>query len=433
MPLADRTQGHVDHRPLFDIDPPDMPEGWHSFENRSTAIKPYLGPYGAKVTLPRLLPSNLRVFETERVHRTKTSAVRHAAFYAYRALYEHGLLSDSLLPLTSVVEPELEAEVKALLAEVEKRAGTAKVSLQMNPWVSTEIPSIWYTSELVISGLQPLLLFTRSKPPAWSGREAPILHRPGSQDTVTLQPFPLEPSPRTIARAQEYTRRLFWCMNGSRMNWDDLEFSYLFLPPNDSDDAAWDARRLWHNRQNSGAEPLFTNAHSFGTQFSYPNDLAIVRNGPQFNKAFKFVRWRLEPLSPEEETEMKKFYARFSELEISYPLIVVENLPPRTNFLVPIPEKGSPPTPPKTFHLLPRLAFVTLCSQTDVQYAFLLPSVLRSLAISMTINSMRETLLSNLGLGSIPQPLLTTALCAPVSQERGNYQVGFNARLHLQC
>ncbi|KAJ6576524.1 hypothetical protein DFH09DRAFT_980612 [Mycena vulgaris] len=415
--------GHVDNHPIFDIDPPELPEGWHSFENRSTAIKPYPGPFAAKVTLPRLLPSELRYFETERIHRTKISAAQHAAFYAYRALYENGLLNDHLLPLTSVVQPELDAEVKALLQEVEKRAGTARVSVQMDPWAPTDTSSIWYTSELVITGLPPLLLFTRSKPTQWSGKDAPILHRPGCQDSVTLRSFPLEVSAETIARAREYTRRLFWCINGSRMSWDDLDFSYLFLPPNGADDAAWAARRLWHIQQNAGAtDPFFTNARSFGAEFSYPNDLAIIRNGAQFSKAFKFVRWRFEALSIEEEAEMRTLYARFPDLEISYPLLVVENLPPRTNFLIPIPEKAASPALPKTIHLLPRLSSVTLCSAADAQYAFLLPSVLRSLAISMTTNSLRETLFVDLGLGNIPQQLLTTAICAPVSQERNNYQ-----------
>ncbi|KAJ6494868.1 hypothetical protein C8R47DRAFT_1043561 [Mycena vitilis] len=414
--------GHVDHRPLFDIDPPDLPEGWHSFENRSTKIEPYSGPWGAKVTLPRLLPNNLRVFETDRVHPTKTSAYRHAAFCAYRALYENGLLNDHLLPLTSVVEPELEDEVKALLEQVERRAGTAKVSMQMDPWAPTDTPSTWYTSELAITGLPPLLLLTRSNPTEWSGKDGPILHRTGCQHSVTVRSFPLEVSDDRVATARDYTRRLFWCINGSRMTWNEMDFSYLFLPSDDFGDPIWHARRFWHAEQNPTAEPFFMNALAFGQQFSYPNDLAIVRNGPQFSKAFKFVRWRFESLSPEEETEIRTLYSRFPDLEITYPLLVVQNLPPRTNFLIPVPEKASPPAPPKQLHLIPRFSYVTLCSENEAQYAFLLPSVLRSMAMSMTINSMRETLFSDLALSTVPERLLRTAMCAPLSQEQTNYQ-----------
>ncbi|KAJ6619807.1 hypothetical protein B0H10DRAFT_2025133 [Mycena sp. CBHHK59/15] len=414
--------GHVDHRPLFDIDPPEMPEGWHSFEKRSTGIRPYMGPYGAKVTLPRLLPSKLRYFETERVHPNKLSAMRHAAFYAYRALYENGLLNESLLPLTSVVEPELEEEVKALLQEVEKRSGTARVSVQMDPWAPIDISDPWCASELTIPGLPPLLLFTRSKPPtSCSMEDAPVLHRPRSQDSVTLQPTKLEVSPEMIAGAREYTRRIFWCINGSRMVWDDTNFSYLFLPPDGAHETAWDARRLWHIEQNLNADPFFTNALSFGNHFSFPSDLAIIRNGPQFSKAFRFVRWRSEPLSPEEEAEFRATYPRFPDLEIEYPLLVVEYLPPRTNFLIPLP-KNYDPAAPKTINLLPRLCWVTLCSEIEAQYAFLLPSVLRSLAMSMTMNSLRDTLFSALPLYTVPLALLRTALSAPASQERSNYQ-----------
>ncbi|KAF8206369.1 hypothetical protein K438DRAFT_1578044 [Mycena galopus ATCC 62051] len=394
------NSGHVDHRALFDIDPPDLPEGWHS--NRSTKIESYSGPYGARVTLPRLLPSELRVYETDRVHSTKASAIRHAAFYAYRALYKNGLLNDHLLPFTSVMEPELDDEVKALLAQVERRAGTAKVSLQMDPWAPIDTPGIWYTSELVIADLPPLLVFTRSKPTQWSGKNGPVLHRPGCQQFVTLRPFPLEACSETIARAREYTRRIFWSTCGSRMSWDNLDFSYLLLPPpNGSDDLAWNARRLWHTQNDPDGGPFFTNALAFGQQFSYPDDLAMVRNGPQFSKAFKFVRWRFEPLSPEEETDTREMYSRFADLEITYP---------------------SPPAPPKQLHLLPRLSYVTLCSEVEAQYAFLLPSVLRSMAMSMTVNSLRETLFADMALSTVPEKLLTTAICAPVSQEKFNYQ-----------
>ncbi|KAF7336662.1 hypothetical protein MVEN_02101000 [Mycena venus] len=414
------NSGHVDHKPLYDIDPPELPEGWHS--NRTTKIEPYSGPYGAKVTLPRLLPSHLRVFETERVHSTKASAYRHAAFYAYRALYENGLLNDNLLPLKSVVEPELETEVKALLEQVEKRAGTARVSMQMDPWGPDQLPSVWYTSELVVTGLPPLLVFTRSKPTQWSGHDGPVLHRPGSQERVTLRPFPLDACSETIARAREYTRQLLWSFNGSRMSWNNLDFSYLFLPSNGSDGSRWDARRLWHTKKNPDGEPFFTNALVFGQDFSYPDDLAIIRNGPQFSKAYKFVRWRFDPLSPEEEVDMRAMYSRFPDLEMTYPVLVVQHFPPRTNFLIPVPEKASPPTPPKEIHLLPRLSYVTLCSEVETQYAFLLPSILRAMAMSMTVNSLRETLFSDMALSTVPEPLLMTAMCAPVSQEKTNYQ-----------
>ncbi|KAJ7066996.1 hypothetical protein C8F01DRAFT_1119904 [Mycena amicta] len=411
---------YSDHRPIYELDPPDLPEGWHSSQNRTPSAL-YNGPWAAKVTLPRALPPDLRYFETESVYQSKVSAVRHAAFKAYKALYEQGLLNDNLLPLTSVIEPKLEEEVRELLKEVEKRQGTAKVSVQMNPWLGTT--DAWYASELCISGTPPLFLFTRSKPTALFGQHSPILHRPEGRHSVTWQPLATQAGvdPETIAQAREYTRRLFWTMSGSRMVWDDLDFSYLFLPMN-SEDAVWDARRSWH-AQKINASPFLADALSFVRQFSHADDLAIVRNGPQFSKLFRFIRWRTEPLTKEEEDEVRTiYYSRFPSVEITYPMLVAYPLPPRTNFLVPLPDTAKPFNVPKSVNLLAPLSHIVLCSDVEAQYALLLPSVLRALAISLTIQSMRATMLAGTDLANIPLNLLTAALCAPVAQEQSNYE-----------
>lgn len=424
------NSSHVDHRPLYDIDPPELPEGWHSFDNRSTSfIQPYRGPYGSKVTLPKLLRSDLRVFSTERKHPTKISAHRHVAFKAYRALHEAKLLNDNLLPLTSVVEPHLEEEVKALWKDVEKRLGTANVPIQMDPWAPEDESNVWWSSELAIDNLPPLYMFTRVQPTQWPANAGPTLYVPGCEPVrVCLRPQgKLELSDERLFEAQEYTRRLFWSINGTRMKWPDLDFSYLFLPSDHVDDSHWDTRRSWLTRLNSSLEQpntdaFFANAQLFGDYFSFPDNLAIIRNGPQFAKAFRFVRWRFDPLSVEEERTFRQFYSRFDDLEITYPLLVVRPIPPRTNFLLPIPPSSGPPPVEKFLVLLPRLSTVTLLSATDTNHAFLLPAVLRSLSMSMTVNSLCKNLFSNSPLYAIPINLLMTAITAPVSQERSNYQ-----------
>ena len=78
---------HVDNRPLYDIDPPEFAEGRHSFDGQSQGL-PYTSPYGSSVTLPRTLPLPERQFTVDRIYATKISAHRHAAFKAYRHLYE---------------------------------------------------------------------------------------------------------------------------------------------------------------------------------------------------------------------------------------------------------------------------------------------------------------------------------------------------------
>ena len=169
---------------------------------------PYEGPWGSTVTLPKLMPAGLRVFSTDRQHPTKRSAHRHAAFKAYSILYKVGLLNDHLLPLTSVIEPDLEEEVKALLQDVGKRSGTASVTGQMDPWAPTDNGDVWWCSELAIDGLPPLHMITRIQPDQLSEDEWPILYRPGrSHLKVGIRAVTTaDISGATISKAKEFTR-----------------------------------------------------------------------------------------------------------------------------------------------------------------------------------------------------------------------------------
>ena len=42
---------------LYDLDPSDYPEDWHTQQDRIKDLPPYQGPWGATVTLPRCLPA----------------------------------------------------------------------------------------------------------------------------------------------------------------------------------------------------------------------------------------------------------------------------------------------------------------------------------------------------------------------------------------
>ena len=213
------------------------------------------------------------------------------------------------------------------------------------------------------------------------------------------------------------------------MKWDQLDFSYLLLPSDSKsmDQAKWRKRRKWLAQINESldsvhSEELFADAELFGKEFLYPTDVSIVRNGVQFAKPFQFIRWRFEPLDPQEAGELLEYYERSCEVDITYPLLVVQTLPSRTNFLLPTNPKPEQRSQPKTLLLLPEYSTITLLSTAETEYAFLLPSVLRWFAMTRTTYSLRETLFSGSLLYGIPLELLTVATTAPVSQEKHNYQ-----------
>jgi endoribonuclease Dicer len=351
---------------------------------------------------------------------------------AYRALYDAELLNDNLLPITSVVEPHLDEEVKAMLQDVEKRAGTANVSVQMDPWTPEEGGAgCWWIYELTIEGLPALNFFTRSRHITLLDNKGPMLYRPGKDPVQTwLRPLAVAMhSDERIANAQEYTRRFFWSLSGSRMEWERLDFSYLLLPADSRSmgQVKWGKRRKWlaqHNKSLhiSPPEEIFADAELFGKEFLFPTDLYLIRSGPKFSKVYQFVRWRREPVTPEEEEALRGYYKRFGDIDITYPLLVVQPLHPRTNFLLPHGKQSTISAEEKTLLLLADYSTVTLLSPAETQYVFLMPSVLRWLAMARTTHSLRETLFTGSSLYDIPLQLLSVATTAPVAQEKYNYQ-----------
>ncbi|EGO19166.1 hypothetical protein SERLADRAFT_443209 [Serpula lacrymans var. lacrymans S7.9] len=418
----------VSHLPIYDIDPPDMPEGWHSFEHKSN-VPPYPGPFGCTVTLPRLLPSELRVFSVKREYPSKQSAIQHVAFNAYLALYNAKLLNDNLLPLTSVIEENLEEEVKALLRDVEKRSGTATVRGQLDPWIPTKINNKWWSTELVVDGLPSLRMLTLVKPTISAEQEMPTLYHPlRGEMKVRLRHLGIANlSPGDLQSAQCYTRRIFWGLSAARMTWDKLDFAYNFQCMHDENGSKWAERRTWLEKRHdksSGDSVDFTMAHAvpFGEAFSFPNDITWVRDSGDFSaRIYRFLSWKHDPLSPEEEEFLRLKYARFTDVQITLPVIVAEPLPRRANFLLTRGLSSSAPAE-KTVLLLPRYTRVVLLSPAETEYAQILPSIIRHLSVMTTVISLRDTLFTGTPLSKIPLPLLTTALTAPVSQGLINYE-----------
>lgn len=217
------------------------------------------------------------------------------------------------------------------------------------------------------------------------------------------------------------------------MKWDELDFQYLFLPEA-SDTDEWAKRRRWWRQELEAGGTLtherdfHANARQLGENFIWPMDLSIIQESHGSSTVYQFISWRTKPVSDEEMVCLTEKYSRMANLEVDYPLLEVEKLPRRANFLVPFGTKAAKlrgeamfePDPPSLF--LPRFAQVVLASSSRNEHALLLPSVLRYVAMSITLNSFRETLLSGTGLRNISAELLMTALTAPVAQEKADYQ-----------
>ncbi|KAM7206299.1 hypothetical protein V8F33_000585 [Rhypophila sp. PSN 637] len=81
-------------------------------------------PMRATVHLPASLDPSLRKFESLNVWTSERNAAMDAAFQAYKALYNAGLISQNLLPLSE----------KDIFGEIDHRTGFSKVGEQFDPW-----------------------------------------------------------------------------------------------------------------------------------------------------------------------------------------------------------------------------------------------------------------------------------------------------------
>ncbi|KAG8215560.1 hypothetical protein J3R82DRAFT_7403 [Butyriboletus roseoflavus] len=417
---------HTKHVAIYDIDPPDLSKGWHALDDGQRDVPAYQGPFGCTLTLPKALPPELRVYTVERKYLSKQSAYQHVAFNAYLELYKAGLLNDHLLPLTRVVEPELEEEAKDMLKDGEQQDGTASVTSQLNPWLPLSDEENWWSTEITVEGLPSLTLLTRIQIPTLSADELPILYHP------RMGRMKVKLGPRKVARlsreeltaAQHTTRRLFWSPYGSRMQWPRLDFAYLFTINADPDAETWLPRRSWAMKvdEQANSERVHSvNAEAFVSENGYPTDLTWVRDNRPFGKLHRFVGWHHEKLAEEEEAELcaRPMYSRFEEVRVTYPLLLVEPLPQRLNFLLPLPVSNAIP---RSFFLLAKYSFLELLSPTECEYSTIIPSILRHLETTMIVKSLRNTLFPRAPLAMIPSVFLTTAVTAPVAEDPTNYQ-----------
>ncbi|KAI0260638.1 hypothetical protein BC834DRAFT_831469 [Gloeopeniophorella convolvens] len=424
--------GKNGHTPVYDIDPPDYPAEWHSYGGSRSDP---LGPFGCTLTLPRLLDPRLRTFTTPRIHRSKVSARRHVAFQAYLALYQNGLLNDHLLPLTSVLEPEKEAEVRELLKDIDHRDGTAQVSSQVDPWLVTGSADAWRVVRLEVDGMAPLRMLTQATLPALQDDELPLIHTrelPPFRVRVAMEDVPIAIDDAIVVRAKSFTRRLFWPVYGARMAWDKTDYLHLFIPADESP-TIWDERREAFasspHSQGSLVRGLFAPFEWF--EQLYGRARIEVLGGAAFTgKFFQFVRWRDGPITPEEEAGILKRYVHKDagddfnvKFDITYPLIEARPFAKR-NFLTPMPveAKGLEAASQKPVLLLKEFTAVGLFSSQEIQWAQWAPSIIRHFQIVHTVKSMRDALFSGTPLADMPLELLIPATTAPVAQERSHYQ-----------
>ena len=344
---------------------------------------------------------------------------------AYVNMYRVGLLNDNLLPMTSSFEKAKDAEVKRIIREIEKREGVASVREQINPWlplVTSTSSAQWWCNELRISGLGSFVMLTQMEMPHLEYSETLFDPDSGPRLFSIIPGTPSTFSAEELISARHYTRRIFAIFYGTRMDWNDLDFSYLFMPMSHHDDSEWVERRAWADdlRPAGGVynsrEHVLAKATDFVSKFTCASDVYLVYDrGHRFHGFYRFLGWRCEQLSEDEEEEVLKRYrnSKGEYPELRYPLILAVPQHNRMNFLIP---QGGSQKQQELVYLLPQFTSIVLVSDTDARLSLVLPSILRAVLIKLVANSLQEVLSQKSPeIQSVSLDLIKTALVAPAA------------------
>ncbi|KAL2849896.1 hypothetical protein BJY01DRAFT_245694 [Aspergillus pseudoustus] len=253
------SQSYVDNQPEF------------SFEQDGRQVK-------CKVTLPSCVHPDVRRTEGHLWWLTERAARKEAAFQAYKALYEGGLVNDNLLPLTK--SREFTHKDLALLPAIKE------VSEQYDPWVdwaySWSSPDV-HQSQIVVRQngavaymklvfptipptLEPMTLF-------WDEKTTYMVEFEAAAPISDLTPDNLE-TMRAITA-------LYLQASTTQLLPADRDYINLFGPDlPEAELASWLEKHHGHDL----AEDVFTSNR-------HPELMGVVRDRSRFGEVLLFKRW----------------------------------------------------------------------------------------------------------------------------------------------
>ncbi|KZV94867.1 P-loop containing nucleoside triphosphate hydrolase protein [Exidia glandulosa HHB12029] len=401
--------------PIYDVFPPDgfmepVASGQHL-----PPLKTESKLFGCTLTLPNVVPRELRKFETPMIHLSEKAAKRQVAFEAYQRLFHAGLVNPNLLPLRPADDPEL----KAMTGPSEKRQSMAAVVSQMDAWkfVSDDLRADEYwRSDIEVEGVGKAQMYTKVQPPlaitelTLYDRVVPHRIVVRSTDKVTLSEDEVR-----IARAS--TRQLWWSVYGRHMSWDRTDFVHFFIFPWEEPGSSW--RPEW------AEDTLSVPLPDIVDRFGLITDLFTVRDSRNAERSryewYNFQRWRMEPLTEDEAKDLEKRYPRVPEDEpLEPPFLEVVKLRRQANHFAPDDTSASQKSKIRILH--PRFCLVDLLPPALGRLSLFLPSILRDMQATVIGRHVHNRLFAGALLSQVPLLDARTAITTPLTGDLVNYQ-----------
>lgn len=381
------SEPYVDNRPVFKIDNDDQ------------------GSRRRTVILPSSVHPSVRCTPGAQGWRTKKAAMKDAAFQAYKALYEFGLVNDNLLPLAK--KPELK------LDDSHELPSSKAVSEQYDPWV--ELAQAWLSPDMhqhpitvrQNGVLIEQLSMTLTVPALLPVREPLTLYL-DEETTFTLSFGPARSKPSVTQGSAEVMRAitaLFLETVSRKFANVKKDLVALFAP-----DIPETELELWldTNKRREPASDVYSHRHNYS-----PLEMGIVRDCMNHNEAVIFRKWVVSEEAGDSSSAIQMECAPF---------------PRRRNLLSRqiLGEKPADSTHGEdnlatNARILPaETCTIDILPFAQSVFGLFISAIMEKLGTVFTATKLASTILKDVGFSSIRHVI--TAITAPQAMADENYQ-----------
>jgi hypothetical protein len=347
----------------------------------------------ATVLLPLSLPSHLRRIRGSRTWRSEKNASKDAAFQAYKALYEEGLVNENLLSLRT----------SDLAGPIETRAGKAQVRVQYNPWHS--VARGWRCSKdiyrqsvrfyshdhLMDAGFEILL----PVPCPDLGR---LVLYWNSEQTFTLETINCSTELRNSSAAVDHSRVLLQLAYGHRWEVEEKAPLVGFSCP---EKAAQITSR-------------YVEVFSPGLpRMSLVMDATNARHPYYYEGVL--------PEKPPRES-VRQVPKEFDGMPQETSFVAVKNWPKKAGYFRPPPPGPAPPSKPYARVVPAAHCILDYLPPVLAHFGMLIPSITHAVEIRLVASELLSAKLNKVGFSDADSPLILEAICASSAREPKDYE-----------
>ena len=373
--------------------------------------------FRATVILPSCIDPAVRIAQGTQTWQTQRAAMKDAAFQAYKALYEFGLVNDNLLPRS------MKRELRQYIGYETRLPSIIMVRKRWDPWV--DMAQAWSASphhyqtpiEVKVNGLvDEELSMTMTTSVAMAGIE-PIDLFWDSGTTFTVSFGSPVQIPALSREAEIYLQMITTLyMKGPRPKKPYMDEDYVALI---SPRIPVDQARAWF-KQYGGTYPA-TEVYESGRD---PRSMGVVRDRTQIGKTYIFHKWTHAQL---EDDNPPVLMMNGRDLPKRRNLLKRQTLAkPREDYSLPLTDSrrsgylGDTTYAPRT-QLIPidRCTFDQL-SLKQARFGVFIPSVMYVLEMTMVATRLRDTVLKDVGFENVYH--IITAITAPSAHGLADYQ-----------